>query len=275
MLSSGNRGADTPNDPHAHVKIDSFLAGQLKISQQPKGHRIGTDAMLLAASLDVDEGLALDIGAGVGAVGLACAIMHPHLQVGLVEYDPEVAALAAVNIAQNKLERRVRLFELDICHPAQRRAAGFDEIKGDVIITNPPFFDPAQARLSPDPQKRKAHAYSESQSDPARPHSGLDAWMRACVAVSAPNARLVMIHRADALPALLEVLKGRYGAVEIVPVFSRPDRPAIRVLVRGRLGSRGPISLHPPLILHEPDGSFTHEARDINEGRKGVPFLPS
>jgi tRNA1(Val) A37 N6-methylase TrmN6 len=82
-----------------------------------------------------------------------------------------------------------------------------------------------------------------------------------------------MIHRADALPALLQAMKGRYGGLEILPVFSQADRPAIRVLVRGRLGSRAPISLHPPLILHEPDGAFTAQARAINEGRMAVPFL--
>jgi tRNA1(Val) A37 N6-methylase TrmN6 len=251
--------------------IDSFLNGRLKIRQAAKGHRIGTDAMLLAASVDVDKGRAFDVGAGVGVVGLACALSCPALTIGLIEIDTEVAALAQENIELNHLRDRVSLYHLDICDPAQRRALGLEQVRADVIITNPPYLDPAHARLSPDPQKRNAHAYADQHVDGQK--GGLDAWMRACVAISAPHARVVMIHRADALPEIFQAMKGRFGGLEIMPVFSRPDRPAIRVLVRGWLGSRAPHTLHPPLVLHNADGQFTAQARAINEGLLQVPFL--
>ena len=41
------------------------------LAQPRKGHRVGSDAALLAAVADLGEGRLVDVGAGVGAVGLA------------------------------------------------------------------------------------------------------------------------------------------------------------------------------------------------------------
>ena len=72
---------------------------------QPKrGHRVGTDAALLvAAAGDARQGRIVDVGAGVGAVGLALAERNPLASVDLVELDPELAQLADSNAARNGL----------------------------------------------------------------------------------------------------------------------------------------------------------------------------
>ncbi len=76
--------------------------------QAPRGHRAGTDAVLLAAAAPREaSGLALDVGAGVGAVGLALALFSPLARVGLVEIDPRACELARENIAANGLGDRV------------------------------------------------------------------------------------------------------------------------------------------------------------------------
>ena len=77
----------------------------------------------------------------------------------LVEIDPELAGIAAENIARNGLEQRVRAVALDvdraggrICRPRHRRPASADR-----VLMNPPFNDPARQNVSPDPGRRAAH----------------------------------------------------------------------------------------------------------------------
>ena len=53
--------------------VDRWLGGRLALVQPQGGHRVGTDAALLAAAAGTPEGRIADVGAGVGAVGLALA----------------------------------------------------------------------------------------------------------------------------------------------------------------------------------------------------------
>ena len=65
------------------AEADFFLGRQLRLRQLAHGHRAGTDAALLAAAAPAHiDGLALDVGAGVGAAGLALARLRPgtHLR---------------------------------------------------------------------------------------------------------------------------------------------------------------------------------------------------
>jgi tRNA1(Val) A37 N6-methylase TrmN6 len=75
-----------------------------------------------------------------------------------------------------------------------------------------------------------------------------------------------MIHRPDALPVLLSACEGRLGAVAVRPVLSRAGADAARVLLAGVKGSRAPLRITAPLVLHEDDGAFTAEAEAIHRG---------
>jgi tRNA1(Val) A37 N6-methylase TrmN6 len=99
----------------------------------------------------------------------------------------------------------------------------------------------------------------------------LDAWIRACTAILRPGGRLGLIHRADALTACLDALKGRYGSLAIRSVHARAETPAIRILIRATKGSRAAPCLLPPLVLHDPDGGFTPEAEALH---RGAPWPP-
>ena len=124
---------------------------------QPKrGHRVGTDAALLVAAAGTPEGRIVDVGAGVGAVGLALAQRSALASVDLVEIDPEAAALANGNAERNGLQARTRVLRLDVLNPRARREAGLAESAG-CVVTNPPFFDANAVRASPDEGKARAH----------------------------------------------------------------------------------------------------------------------
>lgn len=238
---------------------DTFFGGRLTLRQRRCGHRAGTDAVLLASLLPPDaNGHAVDAGAASGAAGLMVALRAPRLAIDLIEIDANDCALAAHNIAANGLADRCRILNADLFAPeAEREAAGLVKGRADYVLSNPPYLKADAARLSPDPARARAHAL---------PEDGLARWCRALAWLAAPDARLAIIHRADALPDLLQALDGRFGAVSLRPVLPRADAPASRILITARKGSRAPLSILPSFVLHDDGGQFTHEATALHAG---------
>src|ERR1700690_1700133 len=77
---------------------DAFLGGKLRLRQPKTGHRAGHDAMLLAAATPACPGdRVVDLGAGVGAAGLAVAKRVAGIELVLVEIDNGLAELARAN----------------------------------------------------------------------------------------------------------------------------------------------------------------------------------
>ena len=69
---------------------DAILGGRLRVRQPLRGHRVGHDAILLAAATAARAGEhAVDLGSGVGAAGLALAVRIPELKVTLIEIDAD------------------------------------------------------------------------------------------------------------------------------------------------------------------------------------------
>src|SRR5579872_1462488 len=109
---------------HSAFSEDAVLGGRLVLRQPRQGHRFGHDAILLAAASTGGAGEhAVDLGAGVGAAGLALANRIAGLKVTLAEIDPGLTALAAENAERNGLADRVRAVCLDAAAPAAAFAA--------------------------------------------------------------------------------------------------------------------------------------------------------
>jgi tRNA1(Val) A37 N6-methylase TrmN6 len=237
-----------------------FLGGRLALRQPDKGHRAGTDAILLAAAAPAQfSGLALDIGAGVGSAGLALAMLRPQISFGLVENDPVMAALACDNLSLNNISDRGRVYEADVLNPASLRAAGLVAGSAGLVITNPPFLDPARTRLSLDAGKRAAHAMPQAGPGP------LAAWISACMALLEDGGLFLMIHRPEALIEILASVSSQAGELTLMPVQPRLEKPAIRILLRAKKASRAPLSIAPALVLHDEQG-FLRQTERINRG---------
>ena len=236
---------------------DLWLGGRLTLVQPKRGHRVGTDAALLvAAAGDARQGRIVDVGAGVGAVGLALAKSSALASVDLVEIDPELAELAESNAARNGLQARARVLRLDVLDPRARREAGLAEL-ANCVVTNPPFFDAAAVRASPHEGKARAHVL---------PRAGLVDWIQASLTMLAPGGRFLMIHRPEALAMILAAIGTRLGAVALLPVHPAIGARAGRLLVSGVKGSKAPLRLVAALILHGADGRLTGEADAIHRG---------
>src|SRR3984957_7332211 len=240
-----------------------WLGGRLILVQPKRGHRVGTDAALLvAAAGDARQGRIVDVGAGVGAVGLALAQRHPLASTDLVEFDPELAQLAESNAARNGLQARTRVLRLDALNPRERREAGLAE-SASCVVTNPPFFDAKTVRASPDEGKAEARVLAGGEVN-----ATLAAWIQASLAMLAPGGGFVMIHRPDALSVILAAIGSRLGSLALLPVHPAAGASAHRLLVSGLKGSKAPLRIAPGLILHQADGRLTAEAEAIHRGER-------
>lgn len=240
----------------AETTDDSLLGGRVALIQPAKGHRAGTDAVLLAASAKVGPGeTVMDVGASTGAVGLMAAARQRDARFVFVERDPDLADLCRRNCLRNGVQGAVAV--TDVLDKAARLGAGLAAESADWVLTNPPFLEEGQARISPDRGRAAAHAL---------PAGGLEAWLKACTGFLKPKGRLVMIHRADRLADCLGLLGRGIGGMALRFVHPSADQPAIRFLLSGTKGSRGPLTVLPPVILNGPDGRFTPQAEALHRG---------
>lgn len=236
---------------------DLFFGAAVRLLQPRRGHRFGGDAALLAAaarSLLTPGGAVADLGAGVGAVGLALAAKGAGRAL-LVEIGEELAALAEENARRNGLSERTEVAVADVAAIAR----GGDEFAGafDLVATNPPFDDAARHRASPHAGRARAHVDDGAV---------IPVWIGAARRLLRPGGAVVMIHRPEALGTLLAALDAGFGDARILPVHPRAEAPAGRIIMSARLGGRGPLLLRPPLVMHAADGGFTPEADAVQRG---------
>jgi tRNA1(Val) A37 N6-methylase TrmN6 len=237
---------------------DAVLGGRLLLRQPLRGHRVGHDAILLAAATGGRAGeLAVDLGAGVGAAGLALAARIGGLNVTLVEIDQVLCALAADNARRNRLDGRVRAVALDVENADALAAAGLSPGSIDRVLMNPPFNDARRQNISPDLRRQRAHVGAPGL---------LPRWVDSAGRLLKAQGVLTLIWRADALADVLGALRLEFGGIAVLPVVPRSGAPAIRVLVRAVKAGGGAQIDYPALALNDEHGRSTAAAEAVLRG---------
>jgi tRNA1(Val) A37 N6-methylase TrmN6 len=242
---------------------DAFLGGQLRLHQLKSGHRAGHDAMLLAAATAARPGdRVADLGAGVGAAGLAVAHRVPGIDLVLVEIDPTLAGLARHNAAANAIAAEVIVLDVESASSAFA-AANLLPDSVDAVLMNPPFNDSARHRPSPDSAREVAHVATVTT---------LEGWIHAARRILKPKGTLTLIWRADGIADVLAALERGFGSLELLPVHADVTVPAIRILIRAIKGGRAPTRLHTSLVLNDESGAPNKEVEDILTGKGILPL---
>jgi tRNA1(Val) A37 N6-methylase TrmN6 len=251
--------------PDTEVSEDAALGGRIRLRQPRKGHRFGHDAMLLAAATAAQPGdRVIDLGAGVGAAGIALAARVPGAHVVLAEIDPALAELADENARRNGMEERVHAVQVDAAASAWAlAAAGLEPEGAAAVMMNPPFNDAAAHRPSPDAARAQAHLAGADT---------LAAWIATAHRLLAPGGTLSMVWRADGLDQVLAKLAAGFGGIRVMPVHAKPQTPAIRVLLRAVKGSRAPLAMLPGLVLSTAEGKPTEAAEAVLRHARPLPF---
>ena len=244
---------------------DGFLGNRLQILQPLKGYRAGIDAVLLAASITARKGeRVLEAGSGVGVASLCLASRVGALDVFGLEMQEDLVHLARENARRNALQGRVSFIEGDIGSPVRDLVvSGLEPQSFDHVFANPPYYDPASASASPDASKAQSHLTLGSD---------LEDWVRFLCTMVKPKGTVSLVHRADALGALLVALQGRIGGIEVFPLWPAAGKPASRIILRGVKESNAPLTLRSGLVLHALNGHFSERAEAVLRHASALSF---
>jgi len=142
------------------VTIDA-LTGGWTIAQRKKGHRHSTDDLMTgwyAVEVVPDARRILDLGSGIGSVGLIALWRSPRATLVAIEAQEISFALLESNIARNGLGDRVHAIHGDL------REVRLPE-RFDLVTGSPPYWDVSEGVVPADSQK--AHARFELRGDVA------------------------------------------------------------------------------------------------------------
>jgi tRNA1Val (adenine37-N6)-methyltransferase len=235
---------------------DIFLKGRLTIEQPKAGFRSGSDAVLLAAAAaSIPFQHAIEAGCGAGAALLSLQALcadRPGRLAGL-EKDDAMANLANANVHANGYIANIDIFMGDILAPPRSLHAKFD-----LVFSNPPFFDDKGAIREPAPDRQAAYILGAPLVD----------WISGMLILCAPKGRMLLIHRAERLPDILDALKGKAGDIGVCPIRPRPGENAKRVIVSAQKGSRAPMRLLAGIDMHPGvgEGRFSPAYEAICDG---------
>ena len=136
------------------------LTRDWQIIQRRRGHRHSTDDLLTgwyAAEQVPAPSRVLDLGSGIGSVGMLVLWRAPAAMLVAIEAQDVSFALLERNVALNRLEARVRAIHGDL------RAVDLGGERFDLVTGSPPYFDVGAGIVPADSQK--AHARFELRGD--------------------------------------------------------------------------------------------------------------
>jgi tRNA1(Val) A37 N6-methylase TrmN6 len=226
----------------------SYYGDCVQILQPETGYRAGTDALLLAASLEAKRGAKfLELGCGSGVVlRLGDHRLQDCNWTGL-ERDVDMLALARQNTAG---QDNIEITQGDVGVFPKGWHLQFDQ-----VLANPPFFDDAGA-IRQSPTRNSAFV-----NDGAT----LEDWIASMLLALKPRGTGTLIYRADGLEKVICALAGKAGKLRILPIQSYADSPAKRIIVRFRKGVKSESQILPPLVMHARgcDDKYTKAAQAI------------
>ena len=234
------------------LTCDPILRGRLTLLQPRVGYRFSIDPLLLADFVGAAPlGRLVDLGAGVGVVGLTLAKNDPAAQVTLVELQPRLAALCERNLGHNGLADRCTVIQGDLLAPATQK-----QLPGacfDLVVSCPPYYPLGTGDVNPDSEEAIArHELRLPLPDLVRAARRLIGF-RGRVAVVYPSPRLSEL--------LAQLLACGLQPTRLRLVHPHPGEPAQRAIVEARKGSRSGLCVEPPLYVRDATGSYTAEAR--------------
>jgi tRNA1Val (adenine37-N6)-methyltransferase len=115
--------------------MSKFNFRDFSIYQTNSPLKVGTDAILLGASVDISEESTrvLDVGTGTGVIAMILASRFQHVLVTALEPNESAFMDASINFSNATFSDRLHIAKVTIQDFAQ--AALFD-----IVVTNPPYF---------------------------------------------------------------------------------------------------------------------------------------
>ena len=234
------------------LTTDTLFNGCIQVKQNRYGYRFSIDAVLIANQTRPHPGdTVLDLGTGCGIIPLILAYRHPKIKVHGIEVQEDLAAIAALNVEENRMGDRI------VIHCGDMKTLKHDMISGpvDLVVSNPPYRRVESGRINPDQQRAVArHEIKATLYDVVETARRM---LRA-------SGRFVTIYLAERMTDILTQM--RSAGIEpqyLRMIHSRRHTDAKLILVEGKKGGHPGLKIGPPLIIYRNDGSYSNEVQEM------------
>ena len=228
------------------------LQNGLFIIQKRNGFRFGTDAVLLSHfALIKRNSLVADLGCGTGIIALLVAKLNASCRIKAIDILEEMCDAARRSVILNGLEDRIEVLQGDVKSSCKIRGASvFDH-----VISNPPYYSDNCGKTPED--ENKLSSRTELNMDIGN----------VCLAAKRllkSRGRLSLVFPAwrynDAIDSMRE---NSIEPKRVRFVHDTVKHPASIVLMDGVKQGGKELTVLPPLILNNTDGSHTEEWHEI------------
>ena len=236
---------------------DELWPGGFRFRFDDNVFKPSTDTFLLGDFTEVRRGERVcDLGAGIGLLGLLLLARQQELHITNIDIDSAACALAEENAAVNGLEDRVAVLRADLRdRTALPKAGSFD-----LCVANPPYFPPHTGRVA---EGSRGVQRAELQCT-------MDELCAAAAYLLRSGGRLYLIHRAERTAELTDILRRHRLEPKELRFVQKDSRTPPRLVLLGcRRDGRTGLTVQPPLLLQNADGTETEELRRIYFRDKG------
>ena len=235
-----------------HETIDELRDYGLRIIQPRDGYRFSLDPLLLCYFAKVGRGARIiDLGTGSGVIPLVLARTVEDAAIVGVEFQEEMAGLAARNAELNGLRERVEIVCDDILSLRKR----FPVSIFDLVVANPPFRKQGSGRVSPKAGRDLARHETTA---------GLGDFLTAAKYLVKPAGTICFIYH----PSRLAECFNQADALNLAPlrlrmVHGTSGMEARMFLIELAKGRKGGLAVLPPLFVYDNDGAYSEEMKRI------------
>ena len=210
--------------------------------------RPGTDSFLLSSLPKLKAGLRVcDLGSGTGLLSLLLLQRQPQLSVTGVEIQERAVQLAEKAAVENSLSDRLTF----CCDDLRNVKAHFATGSFDVVVCNPPYYPPGSGYLSGCDALRTARS---------EVFCSLEELCQAAAFLLRWGGSFCLVHKPERLTDLLCALRNAALEPKRLRMVSHMAAAAPSlVLVEARRGGKAGLTVEPPLILQQADGTPTTE----------------
>lgn len=220
--------------------------------------RLSTDSMLLADFCRLaPQSAVCDLGCGCGSLSLLLCGKYPLLRVTGVELQPQAAALAEENAAQDGLDGRFSVIRGDLREHRTLLAHG----SFDAVVSNPPYYPVGSGKCAASPALAAARTELTCSLGEL---CTCAAWLLRS------GGRFFLVHKPERLADLMVSLReNRLEPKRLRLVRHRAGGPVSLVLLEARLDGRPGLVFEPDLALFDENGAESEDHKRIYHHQEG------
>lgn len=240
-------------------RIDQLMRYNMEIIQSKSVFSFSIDALLLdhfSYTPSHSRAKIVDLCSGNGVLPLTLSQKSKSKIIGL-ELQPRLVDMARRSVELNGLSEQIEIVQADLTD-------AFDYIPKDfvdVITCNPPYFEWSETSRK-NPNEHLAVARHEI-------HTTLEEVIRITSGLLKMNGRAFFVYRPNRLIEMIDLFR----ACHLMPkklqfVYPKKDSESNMILVEViKHGKKSGLKILPPLYLHDENGDYLPEIKEIIYGK--------